>query len=163
MRPAGVALRIALFASLLLVLSPIFTAHADAAPSGRPQCSIIRPYPDATESGKLRITGTAVMASDPIIRVQLRIDDGSVLIANGTDSWHFDLDTTRMANGPHAIEAKSFDGSQYSESVTVSFSVNNKKTATPESDFPWYLVIAVIIIVAAVAIAGWRLTRRASP
>ena len=103
------------------------------------------------------------MASDPIIRVQLRIDDGSVLIANGTDSWYFDLDTTRMANGPHAIEAKSFDGSQYSESVTVSFSVDNKPAPTPKSEFPWYLVIGVIIVVLAVAAAGWRLTRRASP
>jgi len=162
MRTAPAAPVIALLASALLLLAPFIIASVDAAASGKPQCSITRPYKDATESGKLRITGTAVMASDPIIRVQLRIDDGSVLIANGTDSWYFDLDTTRMANGPHSIEAKSFDGSQYSESVTVSFTVHNKPAPTAKSDFPWYVVIAVIIIVAAVAVAGWRMTGRAS-
>ena len=163
MKPAERASTIAIFASLLLLLTPILFAPADAASPAKPQCSIIRPYAGTTLDGKLRVTGTAVMASDPIIRVQLRIDDGSVLIANGTDSWYFDLDTTRMANGPHSIEAKSFDGSQYSESVTVSFTVDNKPAPTPKSEFPWYLVIGVIIVVLAVAAAGWRLTRRASP
>lgn len=161
MGAAGEALAFALLASALL-LSPL-ACPAGSAPPARPQCSITRPYSDATESGKLRVTGTAVWASDPVIRVQLRIDGGSVLIANGTDSWHFDLDTTRLSNGRHTIEAKSFDGSQYSESATVSFLVNNSKAPEPDGTRLLYRVagICVILVVVAVAVAIWRLRGRA--
>ena len=127
MGPAPGASGIALLASALLLLAPFFIATVEAASPAKPSCSITRPDNGSTESGRLRVTGTAAMASDPIIRVQLRIDDGSVLIANGTESWYFDLDTTRMPNGPHSIEAKSFDGSRYSESVTVSFKVDKDR------------------------------------
>jgi hypothetical protein len=128
-----------------------------ASAASKPQCAVTRPYDNATVSGKLRITGTADMATDPIIRVQLRIDGGSLLIANGTTSWYFDMDTRLLSNGPHTVEAKSFDGTQYSDPAGVTFTVRNTASPAPESEPPYYLVVFVVIIVAGVAVAGWRM------
>jgi hypothetical protein len=154
----ALAHRAALLASAAIVLAllpALFAPVASAA--SKPQCAVTRPFDNATVSGKLRVTGTADMATDPIIRVQLRIDGGSLLIANGTTSWYFDLDTTLLSNGPHTIEAKSFDGTQYSDPASVSFTVRNTKSEAPKGEPPYYLAAIAIILVSGVAVAAWRM------
>ena len=155
----GISPRAVLLASatvVVLALLPALLAPTASAAS-KPQCAVTRPFDNATVSGKLRITGTADMATDPIIKVQLRIDGGSLLIANGTDSWYFDLDTTRLSNGPHSIEAKSFDGTSYSDPAGVTFTVKNSKAPAPaDQPFP-FIAVLILIIVAGVAVAAWRM------
>lgn len=158
-KPSRRAAFVASVAIVFIALLPALAApHVLAAPA-KPQCAITRPYDNATVSGKLRVTGNANMAADPIIKVQLRIDGGSLLIANGTDSWFFDMDTTMLSNGPHSIDAKSFDGSQYSDPASVTFIVQNGKPVAPETEPPYLLIVAVAIIVVAVGVAAWRLMR----
>ena len=103
------------------------------------------------------------MASDPIIRVQIRIDGGSLLIADGTESWGFDIDTTLLSNGRHTVEARSFDGTQYSDPAVVAFDVKNGDAAAPASEPPYMLIAGVVAIVAAVAVGAWRLRMRKGP
>jgi hypothetical protein len=160
--PSRRAAFVASVAIALLALLPALCAPVASAASSQPQCAITRPYENATVSGNLRVTGTADMASYPIIKVQLRIDGGSLLIANGTDSWYFDIDTSLLSNGPHTVEAKSFDGTRYSDPASVTFSVQNGKAAAPGGEPPYLLIIAIVVIVAAVVVAAWRLTGRGS-
>lgn len=163
-KPSRRAAFVASVAIVFIALLPALAApHVLAAPA-KPQCAITRPYDNATVSGKLRVTGNANMAADPIIKVQLRIDGGSLLIANGTDSWFFDMDTTMLSNGPHSIDAKSFDGTQYSDPAGVTFIVQNSPPEPPDGDGRSYYIIAgVVIIVVAVAVAAWRMMAGRKP
>jgi len=151
-------------AIVFIALLPALGAPAATAAPAKPQCAITRPYDNATVSGKLRVTGTANMAADPIIKVQLRIDGGSLLIANGTDSWFFDLDTTMLPNGPHSIEAKSFDGSQYSDPASVTFIVKNNPPEPPDGhEWSYSIIAGIVIIIVAVGVAAWRLMAGKKP
>ena len=61
------------------------------------------------------------------------------------------------------IEAKSVDGTQYSDPASVSFSVQNSKAPAPaDQPFPFIAVI-VLILVAGVAVAAWRMMRYRDP
>ncbi|MBM4249731.1 MAG: hypothetical protein FJ149_09950 [Euryarchaeota archaeon] len=155
-RKAALLLALAVSAALLPSLC---TPDVAAAPA-KPQCAITRPYDNDTVSGRFRVTGTALSSSDPIIRVQLRIDGGGLLIANGTESWHFDVDTALLQNGPHTVEARSFDGTQYSEPAIVTFEVKNGRPPGPPGTPTYVLVALTVSLVAAMAALAWRLAAR---
>ncbi len=91
---------------------PSFSAHVQSPTSG------------AFLSGRVTITGTA-LAPNGLVAVQVRIDGGTWRYANGTSNWTFDWDTTGLADGPHQIGARSFDGTNYSAVETVAVTVDN--------------------------------------
>jgi len=57
--------------------------------------------------------------------VEVKIDNGSWQLANGTASWSFEWDTTTVDNGWHTIYVRAFDGVDYSEIKSVDVYVNN--------------------------------------
>src|SRR5207244_1457976 len=75
-------------------------------------------------SGPVTIAGTA-SAANGLVAVQVRVDAGTWANATGTSNWTFPLDTTGLADGPHQIGARSFDGTNYSAEVTVAVTVDN--------------------------------------
>ena len=75
-------------------------------------------------SGPVTISGTA-SAANGLVAVQVRVDAGTWANATGTSNWTFPLDTTGLADGPHQIGARSFDGTNYSAEVTVAVTVDN--------------------------------------
>ncbi len=98
-----------------------------APPNNSPTVSISNPTTGTTVSGTVTITGTA---SDPdgnetLTKVEVRIDSDSWKTVTGTTSWNYDWDATTVSNGEHTINAKSYDGKDYSEEASITVTVNN--------------------------------------
>jgi hypothetical protein len=73
--------------------------------------------------------------------------------ATGTSSWEFSLDTSKMKNGAHSLQARAFDGTDYSDIATRTFSVDNKNQGTAKGFIPGFeelMVVAVIGLVCAI-------------
>lgn len=78
--------------------------------------------------GELQITGTATNQKGYITRVELSIDGGGWVTAEGTYSWSYTLDTTGLENGDHTLEVRSEnDQYEYSDLFVQNFKVNNIK------------------------------------
>lgn len=73
-------------------------------PYGRPNLQITSPANGSTVKGTIEIKGTA--DSEPLIlEIWISMDGGDPLVAEGTTSWSFVLDTLACPNGPHTIRA----------------------------------------------------------
>ena len=90
-----------------------------------PTVSIISPLQGEEVSGSTLIEGTA---EGNIEKVEIKIHDGNWVMAEGTTSWSYHWDTTEKNNGFHTIYARSYDGSNYSKTCSVSVKVNNLPT-----------------------------------
>ncbi|TET90893.1 MAG: DUF1416 domain-containing protein [Methanomassiliicoccales archaeon] len=90
-----------------------------------PTCTIVTPISGETVSGSYRVSGIATDSDGAIEKVEIRIDWGSWIQATGTTSWVYDWDTTSTWDGPHTIEARSYDGLDLSPIVSVTATVDN--------------------------------------
>ena len=98
--------------------------------------SIERPAP-APMQGLVTFSGTA---DGEVQRVQVRIDNQSWEDATDTSNssfrtWSYTFNTTRLPDGAHHLEARAFDGTQYSTLSQVDFTVKNPKRPPPPSKF----------------------------
>ena len=64
-------------------------------------------------SGVITIAGTARGHTSPVERVDVRMDECGWEAAAGTDSWRMTWDTTTLADGPHTLKVRAWDGEQY--------------------------------------------------
>jgi hypothetical protein len=118
--------------------------------------------PGATVKGMLILNGTATKGSAEVVRVEVRIDGGPWKDVNGTLRWEFEVDTAKLSNGNHTIEAVASDGELLSEPASVQILVSNK-VASPKppgatlEGAPW-LVLAVVL--GAVGLAALLMRRR---
>ena len=92
-----------------------------------PTVSISNPSDRQTVSGMITINGSA---SDPdgneeLVKVEIKINDGSWITATGKTSWSYEGDTTTLENGNHTIFARSYDGEDYSATKSVTVKVFN--------------------------------------
>ena len=76
-----------------------------------------------TISGIVTLEGEA-LDDDKVEVVQVQIDGGEWVDAEGTDEWTFELDTTEMENGEHTLRIRSYDGTSYSEETVITFLVD---------------------------------------
>jgi len=110
----------------------IITQYTPPPPNTKPVISIEYPKESDVLSGVVEIKGTATDADgDEIQKVEIRIDGGEWNIATGTTSWSFQLDTTKLSNGIHVIEARCYDGIDYSNVAMVNVTVNNFVNTPP--------------------------------
>lgn len=141
------------------------SSRANATPINQlPICAIITPVSGATISGTYTVVGNASDSDGIVERVEIRIDAGSWIGVNGTTSWIYDWDTTTVPNGNHTIYARSFDGTDYSEEMSVTAVVDNAVTPPPPSkesifEQAWFW-IAVIIMTVIILLAILILVRR---
>jgi hypothetical protein len=134
------------------------------AANNRPGCTITSPQPGSTVKGTIRINGTASRASLPIVKVQVRIDGGRWMDAEGTDAWGLELDTGTLSNGRHTIEARAYDGSLYSETCSREFLVSNPGPELAMEGPEWCLIMVVTsIIVLASGLVLWYARRGDRP
>lgn len=129
-----------------------------------PVCTIITPTSGATISGMYTITGTADDIDGTVERVEIRIDDGAWIEVTGTTSWSYDWNTSTVSDGNHAIYARSYDGTNYSDEVNVSVIVDNATPPPPgeeESIFEqgWFW-ITVAVVIAIILMVIFILIRR---
>jgi len=123
--------------------------------------TIISPAPKATLSGKARISGQCQPdpeGRDPV-QVLLRVDDGPWQLAEGTSSWSFYLDTTKLSDGNYVIRVKSFDGTQYSAETERSITVKNPGS----QGFDVVPLLAVALVLAVVALVAMAFMMRRKP
>jgi len=110
-------------------------------------------YRIATRVDNLVINITPIQRPDPLIgewtfsghaggsgirEVQVRIDTGYWIKAaltpdagNATSKWEYSMNTTKLTNGKHRLEARAFDGARYSGEAALDFNVENPVKKTP--------------------------------
>lgn len=114
-----------------------------------PIVTIIDPPKGAVLRGNITLRGTASDSDGVIQKVEIKVDSGSWITANGTTSWSYNWDTTTVTNGLHTIYVRSYDGEKYSlvESVTVVVD-NGEKIPS----FAFLLTLTILVAMAFV----WR-------
>lgn len=76
--------------------------------------TINSPNEGATVNGIVKISGTATSTLG-ITKVEIKVDDGSWLSADGTTSWEYNWDSTKVPDKSyHNISARGTDGTVYS-------------------------------------------------
>jgi hypothetical protein len=130
-------------------------------PPTKPSCRIVSPVNGSKVFGKIQIHGTAINGSAQLSIIQVRIDGGEWSNAIGLENWTFLLDTSRMKNGPHTMEARAFAGNLYSETVSREIVINNPNMNVTISEYPWYLsfIIAGIIIGIILSFLRWKIRK----
>ena len=128
----------------------------------RPEIALTSPWPGATAGKKLTVKGTAMRGTAPLMRVEVRLDNGTWQTATGTVNWNFKFDTTKLKDGRHIIEARADDGTLYSDAVAVDFVVDNRAKPVDGGTVIslWILLAAIIIAVAGIAAGAYALRKR---
>ncbi len=98
--------------------------------NSRPTVSIAAPTMDDSLSDNTTITGTASDSDGAVQKVEVRIDDGSWQLVDGTNSWSYTWDTRGVSDGIYTIEARSYDGEDYSTIASVTVTVSNNHPPT---------------------------------
>ena len=94
-------------------------------PINQPPTVIINsPSENQELSGITTIKGKANDDSS-IEKVEIKIDNGKWIIANGKYNWYYTLNTKELKNGHHIIYARSYDGESYSKIVSVNVTIFN--------------------------------------
>jgi len=122
----------------------------------RPKVSPQSPSEGQKVKGIIEITGTATKGTLEISNVQLRVDSGDWLDATGATGWQLTLDTTNLKNGRHTLEVRAYDGTDYSDMVNATLTVENTKAKNKVS----VPMLDGLMIVALLAILGTLFTIR---
>ncbi|MCK5414234.1 MAG: hypothetical protein KAJ35_02510 [Thermoplasmata archaeon] len=105
-------------------------------------------------TGNLTINGTAT-DDKKVQAVMIRIDGGPWEEVIGTEVWQTSIDLKSLSEGPHILEAISFDGIRYSDVDEVEFEYSDTEHQTNDI---WPLIIIIIIIL--VSIVAYLKIRR---
>jgi hypothetical protein len=87
---------------------------------------ITAPQENQKVRGKLAVAGTATRGTLAVVRVQLRFDSGEWGNATGNLSWQYSIDTARLGNGRHVLQARAYDGMDYSSVASRNVTVDNQ-------------------------------------
>lgn len=125
-------------------------------PAALPICTIDRPANGAVVKGTLDIAGRAFSGSRPLTAVLFRVDGGAWQTAAGLANWSLTVDTRRLSNGPHTLEARAGDGLRFSNTTAVIIYVQNPPggvTAGNQSCQPALILAAILGLVFAASLA----------
>jgi nitrous oxidase accessory protein len=118
-------------------------------PNEIPTVEITSPVNSSNMTGK--VTGIALDPDAAIVDVEVSIDGGEWIKATGTDSWHLAVDIDQIESGNHTIVARSFDGTEYSEPVSITVVVgieapSDEKDGGASKDTTIPLLFDVVLI-----------------
>jgi hypothetical protein len=111
--------------------------------TGKPVVTITYPVDEATVSKLVMISGTAENPNSEknIESVQIKIDGNNWVTTTSATPWSYDWTTYTLPNGRYNISARSYNGKEYSEIVSITVMVNNP--AAVDSDaHKWAIFIA---------------------
>jgi hypothetical protein len=94
-----------------------------------PQVAITAPATGGTVMADFQVEGTA-SDDDALTKVEVRIDDGAWTQVTGTGSWDHLVAIAGQFSGAHTLEARSYDGEQYSDIVSIAFTIDRPPTVT---------------------------------
>ncbi len=142
------------------------STEVSAAPFNQiPECVISMPASGTVVSGSYTVAGISNDADGAVAGVEVKIDDGPWIPVSGTTSWSHEWDTTSVVDGNHTIHARSFDGTDYSDVVSVTVVVDN---APPHGDafasifeelWFWIAVVVIVVMLAALLVLYRRRKR----
>lgn len=94
-----------------------------------PVVTCISPQQDSTVSGIITVNGTCrVLAGGRnVTRVEVRVDNGTWQSVDGLLTWSTKLDSRKFADGKHTLQLRTFDGSHYSKTDEVAFTIKNAR------------------------------------
>lgn len=132
-------------------------------PNSPPTCTISSLVPGMSVRGTIIITGFAQDYDGIVEWVEIELDDGPWIRANGTATWVYGWDTGTVADGDHTIHARSYDGEDHSIETSVLVVVDNVfPPAHPEEEdivdhaWTWVAIVVVALFIAATLILEWR-------
>ncbi len=130
------------------------------APSLPPIVNITFPPDGAEVSNTVVIRGNASDADgDTIQKVEINLGDGNWIAVNGTSSWSYSWNTTGLINRDYVIQARSYDGSEYSTIKSVTVRVNNEKEGDSAYSIPGFGMVLFILAIASVGMLKKRKER----
>jgi uncharacterized repeat protein (TIGR02543 family) len=101
-----------------------------------PNVSVAAPANGSGVSGVVVVEGSAGDDNGSVQSVEVRVDDGSWDVADGTGSWTYRWDTATVDNGNHTIRVRSYDGKDYSDVVSIPVRVSNNRLPSVEITSP---------------------------
>lgn len=114
-------------AGLTTTASIGITVSHVASDSAAPTVAIASPAPGAAVAGSIVVTGSA-SDDTAISSVSVSIDGGAATPASGASSWSASVDTSSLADGPHAVAATARDAAGKSTTATVTVDVTNDRS-----------------------------------
>ena len=103
-------------------------------------------------------------ASDNVMieRVEYRLSDSDTWqIVIGNSSWSLEMNTALMSNGDYTLEFRSYDGTQYSEIVTLTLNVQNEEDDSDGGGFlPGFEAVAIVGTIGVTAISYRKKRKR---
>lgn len=109
--------------------------------NGKPTVTITYPSDGAIVSKLVMISGTAGAPEEDVASVQIKIAGNNWVTVTGTTPWSYDWTTYSLPNKQYNISARSYNGKEYSEIVSITVTVYNP--ASIDSDaHKWALFIA---------------------
>jgi hypothetical protein len=132
--------------------------------TAKPKVTVQDPDPLSVVAwkGKVTISGIIRKGTYDVSYVEVRVDSGNWKRASGNSTWSFDLDTTKLKNGPHTYSVRVFDSKNNTDEMPGVFIVNN--VAAKGTDYTmWIILIVVVLVVAALAGAGLAMARKKPP
>ncbi len=116
--------------------SQVMEITVEPAPNQAPRVHFSHP-PEGTEiQGTIRLRGKSEDTDGSITEVQIRIDSRDWISVSGKEDWDYTLNTTMMENGEHHIQARSSDGSEYSNLTSLNLIVFNNHPPRVHVDSP---------------------------
>ena len=94
----------------------------------RPQVLFNEPSEGEKVKGKVAVSGFIERGTLDVVKVQIRVDAGEWTNATGNSSWESKLDTSKLRNGKHTLQARAFDGMDYSKVASRNITVDNPGT-----------------------------------
>lgn len=127
--------------------------EANATPTNRPPtCTIMTPTEGEIVSGTYAITGTAADPDGVVQEVEIRIDGGDWIDVTGTESWSHNWDTLSLSKGQYRVWARSYDGANYSNEVSVTINIDNPPLDELDDNVFWMLAALILVITAVVSL-----------
>lgn len=105
---------------LLLTALAIVSAAEDLPPTVTMETPISA---EDSLDGTEEFAGTASDDNEVSV-VEWRVDDNNWFTANGTDDWHFQLDTTSFTSAAHKLFIRASDGFNFSAVLEFDFTIN---------------------------------------
>ena len=114
-------------------------------------CSFTSPANGSVLGGTATICGTVSDGWSPVQKVQYSLDGSGWKTARGTTDWSFTVDVSKLSAGRHTVQARAYDGTDYSNTASLTFNVKSSGNDLTSI----YAVLVVVIIGAACGAAAW--------
>jgi hypothetical protein len=105
-------------------LSHVSATVLNRGPNAAPSLTVETPMEGDVLGAATRFSGKATDERGELTGVYLSIDGSGEVPVNGTATWTYDWNATGVAQGPHLLQFRSWDGIDFSAAVFVNVTLN---------------------------------------